>query len=149
WKDRPIFQNAERNVLVRRILTLASRRNQYLESLYRTAVIAGGPGGWLEWEHRNKYNLIHQAALDDKNKLVLDTGALVPVDNNQFEAAVVRDREFIDFRAPFVQRSALDNGLVLPSSIKLSDGGAVNAASNAPVVAPGSNVSLYGAGFTD
>jgi uncharacterized protein (TIGR03437 family) len=149
WKDRSIFQNADRNVLMRRLLSLPDRRNQYLESLYRITVVAGGPGGWLEWEYRNKYNLTHQAALEDKNKLYLVAGNLLPSDNSNYEAGVLGDQQFIAYRASFVRQQALDAGLTLPQSIRLSEGGAVNSASNAPGVAPGSNVSLYGSGFTD
>ncbi len=42
------------------------------------------------------------------------------------------------------------NGLQLPSSVVVAQGGAVNAATNAAgPIAPGSGVSIYGSGFTD
>ena len=151
WKDRPLFQNADQNTFMRRMLTMASRRNQYLEALYRVSVISGGPGGWLEAEHNRRYNLIHQAALDDKNKLYLVAGVLQPSDNANFEAGIKLNQDFITFRGPFLRQQVLNNGFTLPSNFKLSDGGALNAASNAigGAIAPGSDVSLYGSGFTD
>ena len=53
-------------------------------------------------------------------------------------------------RVPYISRATVYNtGLTLSNSIQITDGGAVNSASNKPGVAPGSNVTLYGTGFTD
>lgn len=143
---RPIFQNADQNVLMRRTLALTGRKNQYLESLYKVAVLAGGPGGWMEWENNREYTLIRDAVYADTNKQHDNQN----YDNAFWESEVQKNLQFLDARAPWVRAEVATNGLQIPSTVVLSDGGAVNAATNLPgPIAPGSWVSLYGSGFTN
>jgi uncharacterized protein (TIGR03437 family) len=68
--------------------------------------------------------------------------------NAIFEDQVVKDLQFIRDRSPFVLQALLSAGVQFPSSVSLSQGGAVNAATNAAgPIAPGSYASLYGSGL--
>ncbi len=145
--QRPIFENADKNVLMRRSLALPDRRYQYLEAVYKTTILAGGAGGWMEWENQREYGQIRQAALDDPNKLWADGGVEKPVTAEKFESEVVYNGQFCRDRHPFVIAGLAPAGFQLAAGgPTLSDGGAVNAATNrAGPLAPGSLVSLYGA----
>ncbi len=147
---RPLFENANQNILMRRTLALAGRRNQYLEAIYKVAVLAGGPGGWFEANHAGDYALIRQAALADTNKQYGNNGVITSSSNALFESNTLINRQFLVERLPFVISELAANGLQLPSSVVLAQGGVVNAATNAAgPIAPGSGVSIYGSGFTD
>src|ERR1041385_5646938 len=50
WSARPVFWNSDKNILMRRILDIPAYRTQFLASSYLVARLAGGAGGWLEWE---------------------------------------------------------------------------------------------------
>src|SRR5262249_17554156 len=129
WSTRPIFQNANQNVLMRRSLALPDRRFQYLEALYKASILMGTAGGWAEWEHQREYRQTRQAALDDPNKL--STTSLVPESNEQYEADVVYNAQFIRERYEFVIPALADAGFQLPArGPTLGAGGAVNAATN-------------------
>src|SRR5712692_9541160 len=150
WSTRPIFQNTDQNVLVRRSLALPDRRYQYLEAVHKAAILAGGAGGWMEWMNQRGYGQIRQAALDDPNKLWADAGTLKPASNDKFESEVVYNVQFVHERYPFVIAALTQAGFQLaPGGPTLGNGGAVNAATNlAGPVAPGSLVSLYGTALT-
>lgn len=147
---RPLFANAEQNVLMRRTLALPGRRNQYLEAIYKTAVLAGGLGGWMEANHASDYTLMRQAALDDKYKQYAHDGIVGASSNALFESNTLTNRQFLVERWSFVIAELAANGLRLPASLAVAQGGVVNAATNAAgPIAPGSGVSIYGSGFTD
>jgi hypothetical protein len=67
-----LFFAADTNVLTRRALNVPELKNLWLQVLLRAAAITGGAGGWLDQEAVRLYNQIHQAALDDPNKLYSD-----------------------------------------------------------------------------
>lgn len=150
WSKRSIFQNADQNILMRRTLALPGRRNQYLDAIYKVAVLAGGAGGWLERNHNNDYALIRQAVLDDRNKQYANNGTVISSSNALFESNTALNREFVTERFPFVVSELVAGGLQHPTSVVLAQGGVLNAATNvAGPIAPGSGVSIYGSGFTD
>jgi hypothetical protein len=103
----PILQNAEENVLFRRLLSVPEWRAAYFEALAECARIAGGPGGWLETEILRIYGLIAAAALEDSNKVCPDlaTGNLRPCSNDEFEAETAFLITFARNRAAYVQES--------------------------------------------
>lgn len=147
---RPIFEHADQNVLMRRTLAVPGRRNQYLESLNKVAVLAGGSGGWLEWELQREYNLAGPSIREDPFKQYEVAGVVQNSSNEIFEAQVVADNQFARDRNAFVLPEVASAGIQFPSSVSLSPGGVVNAATNAAGnIAPGSYVSLYGSGFVD
>ena len=147
---RALFENANQNVLMRRTLASPGRRAQYLEAIYKTAVLAGGAGGWLEHHHAADYALIRQPALDDKNKQYANNGIVSGSSNALFESHTLTNRQFLVERWPFVIAELAANGLQIPSSLVIAQGGALNAATNAAgPIAPGSGVAIYGSGFTD
>jgi uncharacterized protein (TIGR03437 family) len=147
---RSIFQNADKNVLMRRTLALPNRRAQYLESLHKVGVLAGGAGGWLEAELLRDYNLAADSIREDPYKQYNPGGVVTNSTNAIFEAQVLTDYQFARDRYPFVVQELVNAGIQFPASPALSPGGAVNAATNAfGPIAPGSYVSLYGSGFTN
>ncbi|MCX6632896.1 MAG: CotH kinase family protein [Candidatus Solibacter sp.] len=149
WISRPIFEKADQNVLMRRTLALPNRRAEYLESQHKVATLAGGAGGWLEWEIKREYDLAAASIREDTNKQYGDAGVTKNSSNELFEATVLKDFKFVQDRYPFVRQELATAGIQYPTSITLSTGGAVNAATNAlGPIAPGSYVSLYGSGFT-
>jgi uncharacterized protein (TIGR03437 family) len=140
---------AWQNVLMKKTLAVPARRTQWLEALYKTAVLAGGPGGWLEWETNRNYNIAHQAILDDTNKQYEVDGIMHDNTNDIFEQWVLDDYAFIRARNPFVLSALTDAGIQFPSSPNIFDGGASNAAFKSTVIAPGSLISIYGSGFSN
>jgi uncharacterized protein (TIGR03437 family) len=143
--DRPILQNADQNVLMRRLIAIPEYKNAYLEALIKCAILAGGAGGWLEQEATNEYNQIKDAAYQDPNKQRLDNGVLKLVSNDEFEAAIAFVTGFAAFRTPFVTSAVAAQGYQLPSSYP-SVAGAVSAAAATPAAA-GGVASVYGANF--
>jgi uncharacterized protein (TIGR03437 family) len=150
---RDVFRNTNDNVLMRRTLAAPALRNFFLGELVRAASLAGGPGGWLESEIERVYAQIRQAALDDPNKQCPErdfqpgTG-LRPCTNDDFERGVENLRLFTRDRNDYVVGQAFAAGYLPPSGTpRLSDGGAVNAASNRPGLSPGSLASIYGTGL--
>ena len=79
WTQRPVLQNANQNVLMRRLMAIPDLKNYYFEALVKAAMLAGGAGGWMQQEATHEYNQIRQAAYDDTNKTYLDAGNLLPV----------------------------------------------------------------------
>ena len=63
---------------MRRLMAVPDYEKYYFEALVKTAMSAGGGGGWLQQEATREYNQIQQAAYDDPNKLYLNTGYLLP-----------------------------------------------------------------------
>ena len=150
YAGRSIFQNADQNMLMKRTLALPNRRAQYLESEYKTAVLAGGAGGWLEWEIKRDYDLAAASIREDPFKQYGDAGVTKDSNNELFEAQVLKNYKFAQDRYPFVMQELATAGIQFPASLTLTPGGAVNAATNAVgPIAPGSYVSLYGSGFTN
>ena len=150
YASRSIFQNADQNMLMKRTLALPNRRAQYLESEYKTAVLAGGAGGWLEWEIKRDYDLAAASIREDPFKQYGDAGVTKDSNNELFEAQVLKNYKFAQDRYPFVMQELGTAGIQFPASLTLTPGGAVNAATNAVgPIAPGSYVSLYGSGFTN
>jgi uncharacterized protein (TIGR03437 family) len=146
--DRPLFRNTDANVLMRRTLAIPTHRTEYVESLYKTAVLAGGAGGWLDWEHQRNYDLAGDVIRSDPNKQWGDNGIEKPSNNDLFQSAVDFNRVFIRYRYIFALDELRNNGIQFPSSVFVGAGGVVNAATNVATVTPGGFVSIYGSGFS-
>jgi len=146
--NRSIFEKTDQNVLMKRTLALPGRRSQYLEAEYKVAVLAGGAGGWLEWEIHREYDQAGASIREDPFKQYGVGGVTTPSTNDIFEAQVLTDYRFVQDRYPNALQQLVTAGLQFPASPALSNGGAVNAATNATgQIAPGSYVSLYGSGL--
>jgi uncharacterized protein (TIGR03437 family) len=156
--QRSIFQHtgdradtsapAWQNILMKKTLAQPARRLQWLEAIYKVAVLTGGPGGWLDWETNRNYNIAHQAILDDTNKQYEVGGVMTSNTNDVFEHWVQDDFGYIRERSPWVFSALTDAGVQFPSSPAIFDGGAFNAAFRSTTIAPGSLISIYGNGFT-
>jgi len=148
--DHDIFWNVKENVLVRRALQSPELRQAYLEALVRAAALAGGAGGWLDQEVERQYQQIRAAAREDVHKqcsTTLDSPQRTCT-NEEFEEAVDWLRLFARERGQFVWKEAVTAGFQLSGAApRIAEGGAVNAASGSPLLAPGSLASLYGQGF--
>lgn len=145
----PLFFKTDTNILVRRSLAIAAHRREYIEGVYKMGVLSGGPGGWLAAEHQRGYDVAAAAIREDPNKQYDELGVLKPSSNERFEARATLNREFIDARQAFVFNEVAASGIRYPANVFIAPGGAVNAATNlAGAIAPGSVVSLYGAGFS-
>jgi len=70
-------QNANLNMLMRRLIAIPDLKNYYFEAMVKNAMVAGGAGGWLQQEATREYNQIQQAAYADPNKLYLNAGYLL------------------------------------------------------------------------
>ncbi|MCU1233133.1 MAG: Spore coat assembly protein-like protein, partial [Candidatus Solibacter sp.] len=64
WAQRPVLQNANQNVLMRRLMAIPEMKKYYLEAVVKTAMLAGGAGGWMQQEATSEYAQIKQAAYD-------------------------------------------------------------------------------------
>jgi spore coat protein H len=93
--DRPPLENAQQNVLFRRLLATPQGRDLFRAELSRAATTAGGPGGWLETEARARQALTWKTALEDKNRVE----GVGPIDQTQ-----TRLLEFTQRRADFLRR---------------------------------------------
>ncbi len=148
--QRSIFQNTDQNVLMRKSLAIPERRYQYLEALYKSAVLAGGAGGWMEWENQREYDQVKPAAYADPNKQITLGGVQQAATNQMFEEQTIKNAQFARERFPFVMAALRSAGFQPPGGPTLSNGGAVNAATNlAGPLAAGSLVSLYGSGLAN
>jgi len=148
WPERPVFWNSEKNILMRRILAIPAYRTRFLESAYIVARLAGGPGGWLEWEHQREYDLGRDSIYEDRLKQYSMSGLLFPSTNEVFEAEVQKNRVFLSGRTPFVLRDVAAAGWQPSFAVSINQGGILNAATNrAGPAAPGSYISIYGSGF--
>jgi uncharacterized protein (TIGR03437 family) len=146
--DRPLFRNTDVNVLMRRTIAIPTHRNEYVEALYKIAVLAGGAGGWLDAEHQRDYDLAADAIRADPNKQWGDAGVEKPSNNDIFQSAVDFNRTFIRYRYIFALDELRNNGIQFPGSVSIGEGGVVNAATNVATVTPGGFVSIYGSGFS-
>jgi hypothetical protein len=104
--DFPLFLRADRNVLMRRALTIPAARQAYLDGVIAAADSAaegqvGGDGGtgWLAREIERLYALIRSASQQDQSK---------PYSDADFETAVAGLRVFARVRGGFV-RCEVDN----------------------------------------
>jgi uncharacterized protein (TIGR03437 family) len=150
WSARPVFWNSDKNILMRRILGIPAYRTQFLASSYLVARLAGGAGGWLEWEHEREYQQARDSVYEDPFKQYSVSGLLYPNTNEIFEAEVGKNRSFLGERAAFVLRDVGAAGWQPSSAVSVSEGGVLNAATNAPgPAAPGSYISIYGSGFAN
>ena len=141
---RPLLQNADQNVLMRRLMAIPEYKQYYFEALGKTAMTAVA-GGWMQQEAAREYSQIQQAAYEDPNKLYMDYGNLVPSSNAQFDAAAAFVVAFAPLRTQFVMTDIVTQGYQLPSNYpKLADGGVVSAASSVASVARGGLASIYG-----
>ena len=144
WAQRPVLQNANQNVLMRRLMAIPEYKNYYLQALVKCAMLAGGAGGWMQQEATREYNLIQQAAYDDPNKLYLNAGTLTPATNAQFDAAVAAVQSFPTDRTRFVLSDVVAQGYQFSSAAPtLADGGVTSAAAFAAPAA-GGLASIYG-----
>ena len=141
---RPVLQNADQNVLMRRIMAIPEYKQYYFQALVNTALSAVA-GNWLQQEAAREYSQIQQAAYEDPNKLFLDYGNLVPSSNAQFDAAAAFVVAFAPLRTQFVMTDIVTQGYQWPSNYpKLADGGVVSAASFVASAARGGLVSIFG-----
>lgn len=146
WEQRSIFDGVNQNVLARRAMAVPELRRTYLAAIVKAAMLAGGPGGWMEQELERLYSQVGETARADPHKQCSEAGVLISCGAAQFEQGVAKLRQFIRVRAEFVVREATAAGyLPVAAAPRLLDQGLVNAATNAgPLVAPGSLVSIYG-----
>jgi uncharacterized protein (TIGR03437 family) len=141
---RPVLQNADQNVLMRRLMAIPEYKQYYFQALVNTATNAMA-GNWLQQEAAREYNQIQQAAYDDHNKLYLNMGDLVLCDNPCFDAAKAYVVAFPPLRTQFVMTDIVTQGYQLPSNYpKIADGGVVSAASSVASPARGGLASIYG-----
>jgi uncharacterized protein (TIGR03437 family) len=145
---RGIFEGTDENVLMRRILTIPAYKDRYLEAAYIVAVLAGGPGGWLEWEHQREYNLARPSIYEDTLKQYLVSGILYPSSNEIFEQEVAKNIEWLKERTPFVLSEILANGWQPSGAVTVREGAVINTATSAAGAAPGASVSIFGSGFS-
>ena len=149
WIERPLFQHVDENVLMRRILAIPQYRTRYLQAAYIVAQLAGGAGGWLEWEHQREYEQGRASAYEDPLKQYSVGGILYPNTNEIYEQEVKKNQAWIAGRTPFVLREVAGNGWQPSGTVTISAGGVANAAGGgAAAAAPGSYISIYGSGFT-
>ncbi len=153
--SRPILQNASENVLTRKLLAAPEMRDFFLGELFRAATLAGGPGGFLEQEVTRDYAQIRDGLAQDPNKQCPDQefkpGTRVkPCTMAQVQASYDNVLNFSQLRSDFVLQEVFFAGYQ-PSGAgpRLSEGGAVNAASSAPGLVAGSLASIYGEGLAN
>jgi uncharacterized protein (TIGR03437 family) len=141
---RPVLQNADQNVLMRRLMAIPEYKQYYFQALVNTALTAMA-GDWLQQEAAREYSQIQQAAYADPNKLFLDYGNLAPCTDACFDAAAAFVVAFAPLRTQFVMTDIVTQGYQWPSnSPKLGDGGVVSAASFVVDVARGGLASIFG-----
>jgi uncharacterized protein (TIGR03437 family) len=142
---RPVLQNANQNVLMRRLMAIPEYENYYFEALVKTALMAT-EGGWMQQEATREYNQIQQAAYaDTKFKLYGEWGYGAPTTNDQFDAAVAFVEAFPPVRMQFVMADIVTQGYQLPSNYPiLAGGGVVSAASFVAPVAGGGLATIFG-----
>jgi uncharacterized protein (TIGR03437 family) len=144
WTERPVLRNADQNVLMRRLMAVPELKKYYLEAVLKTAMLAGAAGGWLQQEATFEYNQIKQAAYDDPNKTYLDSGNLLPSNNDRFDAAAASVIAFSPNRTRFVISDAAAQGYQPPANYpSIADGGITNAAAHAATAA-GSLATIFG-----
>ena len=71
---------------MKRTLVNPARKTEYLEGLYKTAVLAGGAGGWLDWEHQRYYSIAGDSIREDTKKQWGDQGVAKPNNNELWES---------------------------------------------------------------
>jgi uncharacterized protein (TIGR03437 family) len=140
-----VLQNANQNVLMRRLMAIPEYKNYYFEALVKTALMAT-EGGWMQQEATREYNQIQQAAYaDTKFKLYGEWGYGTPTTNDQFDAAAAFVEAFPPVRMQFVMADIVTQGYQLPSNYPvLANGGVVSAASFVASVARGGLASIFG-----
>jgi uncharacterized protein (TIGR03437 family) len=141
---QPVLQNADQNVLMRRLMAIPEYKQYYFQALVKTATSAMA-GGWMQQEAAREYSQIQQAAYDDPNKLYLDYGDLAPCTDACFDTAAAFVVAFAPLRTQFVMTDIVTQGYQLPSNYpKIADGGVVSAASSVASPARGGLASIYG-----
>jgi uncharacterized protein (TIGR03437 family) len=141
---RPVLQNADQNVLMRRLMAIPEYEQYYFQALVNTAANAMA-GDWMQQEATREYNQIQQAVYADSNKLYSDNGYNVSCSNACFDAGAESVIAFAPLRTQFVMTDIVTQGYQWPSnSPKLTDGGVVSAASSVASPARGGLASIYG-----
>lgn len=136
--DWPIFQAVDDNVLLHRALQIPDLRRRYLDTLYQASEAIGGAGGWLETELNHQYEMIRQAVAEDPSRVCLVNGTAASCPLDFFETSITFARKFAQQRAEFVNASlAAENWRLDTRAPQLNIGSIMNAASGAPVLAPG------------
>lgn len=147
---RDVLRNVNDHVLMRRLLAVPALRDFYLAELVRATTLAGGAGGWLDQEIDRVWGLVRGPLAEDPNKqcpaVDFQPGtALRPCTPADAESGYQNIKQFARQRADFVFQAALAAGYQPPFvAPQISQGGAVNAASNRPGLAAGSLASVYG-----
>ena len=145
--DRDIWKNARGNVLMRRALAIPEIRNAYMEALVKSAVLAGGPNGWLQQEMAREFNQIRTAALEDPFKqYVDDSEAHLDSSNDIFLAESARVSAFAGDRSDSIFAQVKAGGFRLsPDGPSLTDIGVVSRATgNTGSLTPGAAAAIYG-----
>jgi uncharacterized protein (TIGR03437 family) len=149
WTQRPILQNADKNVLMRRLIAIPELKTYYFDQIARVTLMAGGSGGWLQHEADRLYSQTHQAALDDPNKSYLESGLLLPTTNDHYESAVVLTKRFAGDRTAFVVKDLANNGYQAGGNYpQIVDGSLVSVVAPQATAAGGLGA-LYGANLGD
>ena len=145
--QRPILAGVAENALSKRLLAIPEYKNLYLDSLVRAANVIGSAGGWMSQEIDRLYAQVADTARADPNKRCAVNGVDTPCGAAEFEAEVVKIKDYAAQRGDFVVREAIAAGYQgSTGNARLAEGGLVNAGVViAPgVVGAGSLVSLYG-----
>jgi len=111
---RPIWENIEQNVLIRRALAIPALRDQYLQALHLAAETAGGAYGWLHQEAHRVYWLIRDAAREDPALVMLSPSGdgIIPATMQDFEFAHEFLNDFFAARAATVTLAVMSNGFI-------------------------------------
>jgi uncharacterized protein (TIGR03437 family) len=136
-----IWQNTAQNVLLRRALQVPELKKRYFETLGAAARSAGGANGWLEGERKRIYEQIRRAAMEDPVRVCVPANEIDYCPWPLFDQAVEWVGEFTRNRGAFVETELRLAGFELPAR-SLLPGSACNAASAAPVLAPGALIQI-------
>ena len=134
-----IWRNTDKNVLARRALEVPQFRNRYLETVAQAARVAGGRGGWLESEAQRMATQIHQAALEDPNRVCTVGERRDHCPESEFTKGVDQLIDFVRQRNQWLGLEGLADAAVLG---RLEPGAARNAASGVARLAPGEIVRI-------
>ncbi len=155
-KDRTFFDTGDSiwrgtkdNVLIRRALEVPELRQAYLETLWKSAALAGETGGWLEREIVSTSNQVRSAADEDPLKLCPNPywGETRPCSIQDFEAEVARIIQFARDRGGVVKQQLAEASFELPvEAPRLLEMGPVSEEGPA-VLVPGSLASAFGQAF--
>jgi uncharacterized protein (TIGR03437 family) len=133
----PVLEDAGRNVLLRRILSVPAFQKRFLETLAQVSSLLGGSGGWMTQQVEQMYVQIRTAVRDDPAYTCVRDGKLDVCTVADFEYSVGQLRDFARDRPAYLYHAILQAGWREdPTAPYLSPGAAGNAASQRPQLAP-------------